>query len=58
MKSISGKSGPAIYSANTSGADVRHAMSREFIKLQRVISELSDGLMKLNKRIDDLEAKR
>ena len=58
MKAVSGKNGPAIYSANTSGADVRHAMSRELIKLQRVISELSEGLAKMNKRIDDLEAKR
>lgn len=58
MKFSAGKNSPAIYSAELSGANTRQAMNREFIKLQRVISELSDGLIKLNKRIDELEAKQ
>jgi hypothetical protein len=57
MKFNAGKLGSVTYSPELSGANTRQAMNREFVKIQRIVSELSNELRKLNQRIVALEAK-
>lgn len=46
-----------IYNPEITGADNRQMMIRELTKLQRVIAEVSDQLMKINQRVNELEKK-
>jgi hypothetical protein len=49
--------GSVIYIPETTGSDPRAVVTRELMKLQRVIAELSGQLEKLNQRVTDLESK-
>ena len=46
-----------IYTPEMTGADNRQMMLRELTKLQRVIAEVSDQLLKINQRVNELEKK-
>ena len=46
-----------IYTPEITGADNRQMMMRELTKLQRVIAEVSDQLVKINQRVNELERK-
>jgi hypothetical protein len=46
-----------IYIPEITGADNRQMMVRELTKLQRVIAEISDQLVRINQRVNELEKK-
>lgn len=54
-----------LYSPEMAGKDPRQAIHREFVKLQRVIAELDERVIKLievtyeiEKRVDEMEARQ
>lgn len=49
--------GSVIYIPETNGSDSKLIITRELMKIQRVVAEISDQLEKLNQRVTVLESK-
>ncbi|MEL0214463.1 MAG: hypothetical protein VW948_01625 [Burkholderiaceae bacterium] len=49
--------GNVIYIPEINGSDPRMIVTRELMKIQRVVAEISDQLEKLNQRVTVLESK-